>query len=89
MIPPDVQSNVHIWPNDPKVHRRDENRVKTQKPQDKIPGTPKIFFWGSKPENPQGRVGSRLFSTWPSTCQSIKNDQEVRKAMFFTAAEVW
>ena len=27
---------------------------------------------GSKPENPQGRVGSRLFSTWPSTCQSIK-----------------
>ena len=30
----------------------DENRVKTQQPQDKIPGTPKI--WGSKPENPQG-----------------------------------
>ena len=42
MISPDVQSNVDIWPSDPKVHRRDENRVKTQQPQDKIPGTPKM-----------------------------------------------
>ena len=53
MISPDVQSNVDIWPSDPKVTARDESRVKTQQPQDKIPGTPKI--WGSKPENPQGR----------------------------------
>ena len=87
MISPDVQSIVDICPATLISPPGDENRVKTQQPQDKIPGTPKI--WGSKPENPQGRVGSRLFSTWPSTCQSIKNDQEVRKAMFFTAAEVW
>ena len=83
MISPDVQSNAVSG----KTTLKFTVRVKTQQPQDKIPGTPKI--WGSKPKNPQGRVGSRLFSTWLSTCQSIKNDQEARKAMFFTAAEVW
>ena len=87
MISPDVQSNVHIWPNDPKVHRRGTKAgSKLRNPRTKSLEPPRL---GSKPENPQGRVGSRLFSTWPSTCQSIKNDQEVRKAMFFTAAEVW
>ena len=50
MISPDVQSNADIWPSDPKVHRWDENRVKTQKTQDKIPGTPKV-----------GRVETCLF----------------------------
>ena len=29
----------------------DENRVKTQQPQDKIPGTPKI--WGRNPKTPK------------------------------------
>ena len=55
MISPDVQSNVHIWPNDPKVHRRGTKAgLKPSNLQDsgvKISGTPKI--WGRNPQNPK------------------------------------
>ena len=53
MISPDVQSDVEILPATLKFTAGDESRVKTQQPQDKISGTPKIL--GSKPKKKQGR----------------------------------
>ena len=87
MIPPDVQSDVEILPATLKFTVRGRNQGKNSATPRQNPWNPHDL--GSKPKNPQGKVGSRLFSTWPSACQSIKKDQEVRKAMFFTAAEVW
>ena len=87
MISPDVQSDVEILPATLKFTAGGRKQGKNSATPGQNPWNPQD--WGSKPKKPQGRVGSRLFSTWPSTCQSIKNDQEVRKAMFFTAAEVW
>ena len=53
MISPDVQSNVDIWPNDPKAHKPpgDENRAKTQKPKTKSLEPPR--FGVKTPKKPR------------------------------------
>ena len=86
MISPDVQSDVEILPATLKFTAGGRKQGKNSATRTKSLEPPRL---GVETRKPPRWVGSRLFSTWPSTCQSIKNDQEVRKAMFFTAAEVW
>ena len=52
MISPDVQSNVDIWPNDPKVHRRGtKTGLKLRNPKTKSLEPPR--FGGRNPKTPK------------------------------------